>query len=84
MSDQQTIRFTLDEFNHSSEGESCATLVHEDGGEVVVPRRYLPDCAQLNQILTVTFAIDADSTDARKEEVRRLQHRLFHRDPGGD
>lgn len=44
-----------------------------------LPRRLLPENAREGDVLTVSFARDADATVARRQRVRRLEDDLFRK-----
>ncbi len=70
---------TIDEIELDREGEYVATLVDDEGRIAVIPLALLPDNARINQVITAEFELDDRSTDARRERIHQLQHRLFSR-----
>jgi hypothetical protein len=70
---------TIDEIELDRDGEYVATLVDDEGRSATIPLALLPDNAKVNQVITAGFELDDPSTDARRERIHRLQHRLFSR-----
>lgn len=77
MSAASPIVATVDRIEEGAAGERLAVLVFDDGQQLVVPIERLPDGTRAGSVLRLVFAQDPDEQARRREEIRRLQRRLF-------
>ena len=70
-------RVTVDEISANAAGEKIATLVTDDGGQLVVPLAMLPPGTRRGAVLTLSFIPDEAERSRRLARVRDLQRRLF-------
>lgn len=71
-------RATIDRLVKDKRGRWLATLVFDDGSQLVLPRDLLPPQSSKNQVVVISFEIDAEETDRRQAEIRALQDELFN------
>lgn len=75
-------RMSVDRFE--GRDKEIAVLVGEDDVVLNIPRALLPDDVSAGDVVTLTFARDAEATEALAAEAAQLATELKARDPGGD
>jgi hypothetical protein len=73
---------TVDRVERDERGEPLAVLVLDDGQQLVVPLRWLPDGTRAGSIFRLHFDPDPATEQERRDAIRRLQQRLFGLEPG--
>lgn len=73
-------RATVDRIEEDDAGNELATLVFDDGQELIVRREALPAGARESSVLRVNFELDSEAEAERRAAIRKLQRKLFQRD----
>ncbi len=72
---------TVDRIELDERGERLAVLVLDDGQQLVLPLRWLPEDTREGSIFRLRFERDPATEQERREVIRRLQQRLFGPEP---
>lgn len=76
MSDTQR-QMTVDEIELDANNERVASLLGDDGTQLVLPLAMLPPGTKEGDVLNISFAHDSGETERRKQHVAGLQKKLF-------
>src|SRR5687768_12669950 len=78
------IRATVDDITVNADDVKLASLVTDDGAELVLPLALLPDGTQDGDVLLISIKQDRATRAARRKRVANLQERLFGASPAAD
>jgi hypothetical protein len=76
------VRLTIDRFE--GDDKSVAVLVADGGGQITIPRGWLPKGAEAGDVVSLSITRDARATRAVVEKTTKVQDELRKSDPGGD
>lgn len=74
---EATLHATVDRIITGEDGKELATLILDDGQQLVVDSSVLPVGIREKQLVEVSFRVDSEETARRTGEVERLQGELF-------
>lgn len=81
---ERALTVTVDRIEVTERGEPLAVLVFDDGQQLVLPVRALPQGTRDGSVLRLRFEPDPVTERERREVIRRLQQRLFGPEPDGE
>jgi|BarGraNGADG00312_2_1021985.scaffolds.fasta_scaffold227058_1 hypothetical protein len=77
MAGSRALWATVDRIEEDERGEKIAVLLFDDGQQLHLPARLLPQGSGPQQLLEVAFQVDPKETARRAAEIRRRQQQLF-------
>jgi hypothetical protein len=74
------LRATVDEITVNADDVELASLITDDGLELIVPLAVLPPGTRDGDVLLIRFEQDPDARAERRQRIAELQEKLFGRE----